>query len=105
MTWSQGLGEQNRQWIANRANWQAHFSAAMDQRHTDAFEPQLVRLLKNRESLWTPEYRQAYQRTEKAARQLLVDLMAQSSEQQRTHLEQKLDQVRKDFSELKCMKG
>ncbi|MDD2060931.1 DUF6279 family lipoprotein [Pseudomonas sp. GD03860] len=105
MTWSQGLGEQNRQWIANRANWQAHFSAAMDQRHSDSFEPQLVRLLKNRESLWTPEYRLAYQRTETQARRLLVDLMAQSSEQQRAHLEQKLDQVRKDFSELKCMKG
>ncbi|MDN7139303.1 hypothetical protein KC131_01490 [Pseudomonas sp. JQ170] len=103
MTWSQGLGEQNRQWIANRANWQAHFSAAMDQRHSDSFEPQLVRLLKNRESLWTPEYRLAYQRTETEARRLLVDLMAQSSEQQRTHLEQKLGQVRKDFSELKCI--
>ncbi len=32
-----------------------------------------------------------------------LGLMAQSSEQQRTHLEQRLGQVRKDFSELKCM--
>lgn len=103
--WSQNLGEQNQQWIANRANWQAHFSAAMAQRQSDAFEPRLVQLLKNRESLWTPEYRQAYQRTEQAARLLLVDLMAQSNEQQRQHLEQKLGQVRKDLSELKCLKG
>ncbi|TDF77732.1 hypothetical protein E1573_26215 [Pseudomonas sp. H9] len=105
MLWSQSLGEQNRQWIANRANWQAQFSAAMDQRNSTAFEPRLEQLLKNRDSLWTPEYRQAYQRTELAARHLLVDLMAQSSEQQRQHLELKLSQVRKDFSELKCMKG
>ncbi|WP_095161884.1 DUF6279 family lipoprotein [Pseudomonas sp. Irchel 3F5] len=105
MTWSQGLGEQNRQWIANRAHWQAQFSAAMDQRHSDAFEPRLEILLKKRESLWTPEYRIAFQRTEQEARRLLVDVMAQSSEQQRQHLEQKLAQVRQSFSELKCLKG
>ena len=105
MTWSQGLGEQNRQWIANRAHWQAQFSAAMDQRHSDSFEPRLEILLKKRESLWTPEYRIAFQRTEQEARRLLVDVMAQSSEQQRQHLEQKLAQVRQSFSELKCLKG
>ncbi|MFQ6572607.1 DUF6279 family lipoprotein [Pseudomonas sp. UM16] len=105
MTWSQSLGEQNRQWIANRANWQAHFSAAMEQRHSESFEQQLTRLLKNRDSLWTPEYRLNYQRAEAAARKLLVDIMAQSSQQQRHHLEQKLDQLRKDFSALKCMQA
>jgi len=105
MTWSQSLGEQNRQWIANRAHWQAQFSAAMDQRYSDSFEPRLEILLKKRESLWTPEYRIAFQRTEQEARRLLVDVMAQSSEQQRQHLEQKLGQVRQSFSELKCLKG
>lgn len=105
MTWSQSLGEQNRQWIANRANWQAHFSAAMEQRNSDSFELQLTRLLKDRDSLWTPEYRLTTQRAEAAARKLLVDLMAQSSEQQRQHLKHKLDQVRKDFSALKCIQA
>ncbi|MET3051127.1 DUF6279 family lipoprotein [Pseudomonas alkylphenolica] len=105
MTWSQSLGEQNRQWIANRANWQAHFSAAMEQRNSDSFELQLTRLLKDRDSLWTSEYRLTTQRAEAAARKLLVDLMAQSSEQQRQHLEHKLDQVRKDFSALKCIQA
>ncbi|MNZ69225.1 hypothetical protein D3C78_875170 [compost metagenome] len=105
MTWSQGLGEQNRQSIANRANWQAHFSEAMEQRQSASFEPRLEQLLKNRESLWTPEYRQVNQRAEREAQRLLVDIMAQSSDQQRQHLEQKLSQVRKDFSQLKCMQG
>ncbi|MNP31871.1 hypothetical protein D3C76_1250170 [compost metagenome] len=105
MTWSQGLGEQNRQWIANRAHWQAQFSAAMDQRHSDTFEPRLEILLKKRDSLWTPEYRRAFQRTEQEARRLLVDVMAQSSEQQRQYMGQKLGQVRQSFSELKCLKG
>lgn len=105
MLWSQSLGEQSRQSIANRANWQAQFSAAMDQRNSAAFEPRLEQLLKHRDSLWTPEYRVVYQRSEQASQQLLVDLMAQSSAQQRQHLELKLSQVRKDFSELKCLKS
>ncbi|MFK0088793.1 DUF6279 family lipoprotein [Pseudomonas sp. NPDC090755] len=105
MAWSQSLGEQNRQSIANRANWQAHFSAALDLRKSASFEPRLDQLLRHRESLWTPEYRQFYQRSEQATRHLLVDLMAQISDRQRQHLEQKLDQMRKDFSEMKCMKS
>lgn len=103
--WSQALGEQNRQWIANRAHWQAQFSAAMEQRRSAAFEPQLEQLLKHRESLWTPEYRMAYQHTEQQARSLLVDLMAQSSEQQRQQLLGKLDKVQQDFSKLKCLQS
>ncbi|MNJ74521.1 hypothetical protein D3C77_714630 [compost metagenome] len=77
----------------------------MEQRKNANFEPQLEQLLKNRESLWTPEYRVAYQRTEQAARQLLVDLIAQSTPQQRQHLEQRLSQVQKDLSDLKCLKS
>ena len=103
--WSQALGDQNRQWIANRAHWQAQFSAAMEQRRSDTFEPRLEQLFKHRERLWTPEYRIAYQRTEQEARSLLVDLMAQSSEQQRQHLQGKLAQVRENFSQLKCLKS
>ena len=103
--WSQALGEQNRQWIANRAHWQAQFSAAMEQRRSEAFEPRLEQLLKQRESLWTPEYRMAYQRTEEEARSLLVDLMAQSSEQQRQHLQGRLAKVQQDFSKLKCLQS
>ncbi|PWB32816.1 hypothetical protein DCO48_11860 [Pseudomonas sp. SDI] len=105
MSWSQALGEQNRQWIANRASWQQQFSAAMEQRQTPAFEPRLAQLLKDRESLWTPEYRQAYQHAEQEARRLLVDLMAQSSPAQRQHLQERLSKMRADFSNLKCLKG
>ena len=77
----------------------------MEQRRSDTFEPRLEQLFKHRERLWTPEYRIAYQRTEQEARSLLVDLMAQSSEQQRQHLQGKLAQVRENFSQLKCLKS
>jgi hypothetical protein len=105
MSWSQALGDQNRQWIANRAHWQQQLVLAMDQRASPSFEPRLAQLLQRKESLWTPEYRQAFQNTERQARSLLVDLLKQSSPAQRQFLQQRLSKVRADFSELKCLKG
>lgn len=105
MSWSQALGDQNRQWIANRAHWQQQLVLAMDQRASPSFEPRLAQLLQRKESLWTPEYRQAFQNTERQARSLLVDLLKQSSPAQRQFLQQRLSKVRSDFSELKCLKG
>lgn len=103
--WSAGLGEQNHQWIANRAHWQAQLSQLMDERQSDSFEPRLGQLLKERERFWTDDYRAAFQNTEAQLRSLLVDLMAQSSSEQRAHLDNRLGQVRRDFSELKCLKS
>ncbi|MCO7520744.1 MULTISPECIES: DUF6279 family lipoprotein [unclassified Pseudomonas] len=105
MSWSQALGDQNRQWIANRAHWQQQLVLVMDQRATPSFEPRLAQLLQRKESLWTPEYRLAFQNTERQARSLLVDLLKQSSPAQRQFLQQRLGKVRADFSELKCLKG
>ncbi|MFV3403184.1 DUF6279 family lipoprotein [Pseudomonas sp. NY15463] len=103
--WSEALGDQNRAWIANRAHWQQQLLLVMEQRTTPSFEPRLAQLLQRRESLWTAEYRQAFQHTEQQARSLLGDLMKQSSPEQRQFLQQRLDKVRADFSELKCLKG
>ncbi|POA89707.1 hypothetical protein SAMN03159355_03747 [Pseudomonas sp. NFPP10] len=103
--WSSSLGEQNQQWIANRAHWQAQFSAAVEQRQNSDFPQRIEQLLVHRESLWTPDYRQAYAHTEHAARSLLVDLMAQSAPAQRQRLLKKIDGVRKDFAELKCLQN
>jgi Asp-tRNA(Asn)/Glu-tRNA(Gln) amidotransferase A subunit family amidase len=105
MSWSQALGDQNRQSIANRAHWQQQLVLAMDQRATPGFEPRLAQLLQRKESLWTAEYRQAYENSEQQARSLLVDLMKQSSPAQKQFLQQRLGKVRADFSELKCLRG
>ncbi|QXI37219.1 DUF6279 family lipoprotein [Pseudomonas xantholysinigenes] len=105
MSWSQALGDQNRQWIANRAHWQQQLVLVMDQRATPSFEPRLAQLLQRKESLWTPEYRLAFQNSEQQARSLVVDLVRQSSPAQRQFLQQRLGKVRADFSELKCLKS
>lgn len=103
--WSEALGDQNRAWIANRAHWQQQLLLAMNQRNDASFEPRLATLLQRKESLWTPEYRAVFQNTERQARSLLVDLVQQSTPQQRRFLLERLGQVRTNFSELKCLKG
>ncbi|WP_456016249.1 DUF6279 family lipoprotein [Pseudomonas fluorescens] len=103
--WSIALGEQNQEWIGNRARWQAQFIAAVQQRKSADFPQKMQQLLVDRESLWTPEYKAAYARTETAARNLIVDLMAESTPQQRMKLTQKIDGVRSDFKALKCLKA
>lgn len=103
--WSIALGEQNQEWIGNRAHWQAQFIEAVKQRQSPDFPQKMQQLLVDRESLWTPQYRAAYAQTEAAARSLIVDLMAESSVQQRLKLRQKIDGVRSDFKALKCLKG
>ena len=103
--WSIALGEQNEQWIGNRARWQTQFIAAVQQRKNADFPQKIQQLLVDRESLWTPDYKVAYAQTEAAARSLIVDLMAESTEQQRMKLTQKIDGVRSDFKALKCLKG
>ena len=105
LAWSTALGAQNQQWIGNRAHWQAQFIEAVNQRASSDFPRKMEQLLVDRESLWTADYRQAYAQTEAAARSLLVDLMAESTVQQRQKLVQKIDKVRSDFQSLKCLKG
>lgn len=104
VAWSTALGEQNQQWIANRAHWQSQFSAAMAQRQAPDFGKRIETLLVDRESLWTPAYRQAFSDTEAQARNLIVDLMADSSADQRQRVLQKIDKLRSNFESLKCLK-
>ncbi|MFO2464756.1 DUF6279 family lipoprotein [Pseudomonas sp. 15FMM2] len=103
--WSRVLGPQNHQWIGNRAHWQSQFIYAVEQRSSGDFPQRIEQLLVERESLWTADYRNAYAHTEAAARSLIVDLMKESTPQQRLMLTQKIESVRNDFKALKCLKA
>ncbi|WP_426235064.1 DUF6279 family lipoprotein [Pseudomonas sp. TWP3-2] len=105
VNWSTALGDQNTQWIANRVHWQKQFSAAVAQRKSAEFPQRIETLLVNRESLWTADYQKAYADTEAQARSLFVDLMAESTPEQRQRLLKKIEGVRKDFNDLKCLKA
>ncbi|TDV70253.1 DUF6279 family lipoprotein [Pseudomonas sp. LP_7_YM] len=105
MQWSTSLGEQNRLWIDNRSHWQSLLLSAVKQRQAPDFDQRIAKLLQDRETFWTPEYRAAYDHTEQAAISLISDLMAQSSPEQRQKLLGKIADVRKDFTDLSCLKG
>lgn len=105
VAWSVALGEQNKQWMDNRAHWQGLFIAAVQQRKAPDFSQRIAPLLQNRSSFWTTQYRQAYEQTEQAAIRLLVDLMADSTPDQRQRLIKKIADVRQDFADLSCLKG
>jgi hypothetical protein len=105
LQWSTSLGEQNRLWIDNRAHWQSLLVAAVKQRQAPGFDQKIAKLLQDRQTFWTPEYRNAYEHTEQAAISLITDLMAQSSPEQRQKLLAKIADVRQDFNDLSCLKG
>jgi len=104
-SWSTSLGEQNRAWLDNRAHWQALFVNTVQNRQASDFPEKIAKLLQDRETFWTPQYRVAYDQTEKAAIALLVDLIAQSSPDQRQQLLEKIASTRKDFTDLSCLKA
>ncbi|MDB6141439.1 MAG: lipoprotein [Pseudomonas sp.] len=103
--WSAVLGGQNTLWIENRAHWQSLFIAAVKQRTASDFPQRIAQLLQERDSFWSPQYRQAYDQTEQAAIHLLVDLMAVSTPEQRQRLLKKIADVREDFNNLACLKA
>jgi len=104
-SWSTSLGEQNRAWLDNRAHWQALFVNTVQNRQASDFPEKIAKLLQDRETFWTPQYRVAYDQTEKAAIALLVDLIAQSTPDQRQRLLEKIASTRKDFTDLSCLKA
>ena len=103
--WSASLGEQNRAWLDNRAHWQELFVTTVQERQSADFPSRIAKLLQDRETFWTPQYRVAYERTEQAAISLLVDLVAQSTPDQRQRLLAKIADTRKDFTDLSCLKA
>lgn len=103
LAWSHALAGQNRLWLENRSQWQQAFLDAVRQRHEPGFEAHMARLLQNRESLWTDEYRQAFDRAERAGVQLFSDLYSLSDEAQRSHLMKRLGELDKDLGSLECL--
>jgi hypothetical protein len=103
--WSTSLGEQNRAWVDNRAHWQSMFLNTVQDRHAPDFPQRIAALLQDRETFWTAEYQQAYDKTEKAAIALVVDIYAMSTPEQRKRLLGRIADMRKDFSDLDCLKA
>jgi hypothetical protein len=77
---------------------------ALTQRRTaaedDAVPPQLLTLLADPDRHWTPAYSQKVARNRERYQQLLMDLDASLSTQQRRHLRAELDELASELMKL-----
>lgn len=103
LEWAHALGDQNRLWLGNRVQWQQALIAALDQRQEPEFAQRIETLLQDREALWSADYRAAFARAEQVTIDLISDVYALSDPAQRRHLDEQLEDLRKDLSSLDCL--
>jgi hypothetical protein len=103
LEWAHTLGEQNRLWLENRVHWQQALSDAIARRHEAGFEERIARLLQDRESFWSDDYRAAFASTQQAAIDLVSDLYVMSDAAQRQQIDGQLERMRTDLSSLDCL--
>jgi hypothetical protein len=100
--WANDLGEQNRLWLENRQLWQAELRKALAERDSTDFAEQLTRLLQQRESFYSDEYRASYDRSRQALATLFSQLLSSSDKAQRERLGHRLRDLRRDLAEQQC---
>jgi hypothetical protein len=101
-TWANGLGEQNRLWLENRQLWQAELRKVVAERDSADFAERVTRLLQQRESFYSDEYRASYDRSRQALATLFSQLLSSSDEAQRERLSHRLRDLRRDLAEQQC---
>ncbi|MGG5874008.1 DUF6279 family lipoprotein [Pseudomonas peli] len=100
--WANGLGEQNRLWLENRQLWQAELRKVVAERESADFAERLTRLLQQRESFYSDEYRASYGRSRQALATLFSQLLSSSDEAQRERMSHRLRDLRRDLAEQQC---
>ncbi|WP_339731558.1 DUF6279 family lipoprotein [uncultured Pseudomonas sp.] len=101
-TWANSLGEQNRLWLENRQLWQAELRKVVAERDSADFAERVTRLLQQRESFYSDEYRASYGRSRQALATLFSQLLSNSDEAQRERLSHRLRDLRRDLAEQQC---
>lgn len=101
-TWANSLGEQNRLWLENRQLWQAELRKVVAERDSADFAERVTRLLQQRESFYSDEYRASYGRSRQALATLFSQLLSSSDEAQRERLSHRLRDLRRDLAEQQC---
>lgn len=101
-TWANSLGGQNRLWLENRQLWQAELRKVVAERDSADFAERVTRLLQQRESFYSDEYRASYGRSRQALATLFSQLLSNSDEAQRERLNHRLRDLRRDLAEQQC---
>lgn len=100
--WAEERGEQNRLWLDSRERWQAALLQELEGRRSADFMQRFERLLRERQSYWSPEYRQSFKDSQNSLTELLGQLLASADSRQRQHLQARLDGLRADIAGLEC---
>lgn len=100
--WSEALGDQNQQWIDNRAQWHALLLQTLQTRDQADFPERISALMQQRQQYWTPEYRRIFAAAEVQARELLRDVHLMAEPRQRAHLHKRLDDLQRELAEIPC---
>ncbi|PTU75358.1 DUF6279 family lipoprotein [Pseudomonas mangrovi] len=100
--WSEALGNQNQQWIDNRAQWHARLLQTLQTRDQADFPERISALMQQRQQYWTPEYRRIFAAAEVQARELLRDVHLMAEPRQRAHLHKRLDDLQRELAEIPC---
>lgn len=100
--WANNLAEQNRLWLENRQRWQTQLRKAVAERDSADFTERVSRLLQQRESVYSDEYRASYNRSRQALAVLFSLLLSSSDEAQRERLNHRLRDLRQDLNEQRC---
>ncbi|MGY8829102.1 MAG: DUF6279 family lipoprotein [Pseudomonadales bacterium] len=101
-TWANSLGGQNRLWLENRQLWQAELRKVVAERDSADFAERVTRLLQQRESFYSDEYRASYGRSRQVLATLFSQLLSNSDEAQRERLNHRLRDLRRDLAEQQC---
>ena len=101
--WARALSEQNQLWLDNRAQWQKSLLNALRNRQQPDFDERIARLLQDREVYWTAPYRAAFPAVEQTTIDLILDLHDMTDVAQRRHIDERLQDMRKDLGSLDCL--
>lgn len=100
--WSQALGDQNQQWIDNRAQWHARLLQTLQSRDQADFPDRISALMQQRQQYWTPEYRRIFAEAEQHASALLRDVHMLAEPRQREHLHKRLEHLQRELAAIPC---
>lgn len=104
-SWSLSRINTTEQWLESRDRWREYFVALLNERSHREFKTRMGQFLLQPQEFYTPSYRQAVEENRRGFAQLIADLSATLSSDQRTFFQQELAGVIGDLKYLSSQEG
>lgn len=103
--WNRARGDQTRIWLEGRGRWQQALMDSLEHRQAADFPRRIEQLVVNSSEVRGDAYQAMLAEAQVAMTQLIIDLINQSTPEQRSHLEDEIDELQADFEALACSSG